>query len=125
VYVAVDGLVYQITFYGESLDAKGKRLLRDVDFNGSLQAARSVELPDAIAPELLYAADDPQLVEQERSVKAEAQSQEAASDLSAREYTRNSSLRKGAGGRIVRSTSRHSTARTPTNAEAPHIPAGL
>lgn len=95
VYVAVYGLVYQITVYGESLDAKGKRLLRDVDFNGSLQAARSVELPDANAPELLYAADDPQLAEQKRSVKAEAQSQEAAPDLSAQEYTAEFQLAEG------------------------------
>lgn len=87
VYVAVDGQVYQITVYGETLDAKGKRLLRNVDFGGSLQAARSVELPDANAPELLYAADDPQLAEQERSVKAEARSQESAPELSTQAYT--------------------------------------
>ncbi len=36
VYVAMDKRVYQITVYGETLDAKGKRLLRDADFGGSL-----------------------------------------------------------------------------------------
>ncbi len=73
VYVAVDDRVYQITVYGETLDAAGKKLLLGLGFSPPSRSARSTTgLPDANAPELLYAAHDPQLVERERSAKIAA-----------------------------------------------------
>lgn len=95
VYVAVEGRVYQIIVYGETLDGAGKKLLLDVEFGRPIQASGSVELPDANAPELLYAEDNPRLIERERSAKAAARSQEAAPELSAQAYTGESQLAEG------------------------------
>lgn len=88
VYVAVDERVYQITVYGETLDAAGKKLLLGLDFGPPSQSARSAtsttRLPDANAPELLYAAHDPQLVEREQSAKIAARSKRSAEEASQR-----------------------------------------
>jgi murein DD-endopeptidase MepM/ murein hydrolase activator NlpD len=95
VYVAVEGRVYQIIVYGETLDAAGKKLLLELDFRRPSPSARSAELPDANAPETLYATDDPQLVEQEQSAKAAARAQEEASELSTQAYTEEVQLSEG------------------------------
>jgi len=96
VYVAVDGRVYQIIVYGDTLDAAGKKLLLGLDFSPPLRSARSTTgLPDANAPELLYAAHDPQLAERERSAKAAARTREGASEMSTQAYTEEVQLSEG------------------------------
>jgi hypothetical protein len=67
VYVPVNGRVYRINVYGEELDADGKELLSALRFYPPSRSVRSLGLPDANAPETLYAAGDPELADLERA----------------------------------------------------------
>ena len=96
VYVVVEDRVYQIIVYGETLDAAGKKLLLDLAFSPPSRSARSATgLPDANAPELLYAAHDPRLVEREQSAKAAARAREGEPELSTQAYTEEFQLAEG------------------------------
>src|SRR3712207_1784553 len=74
VYVPVNGRVYRINVYGEELGADGKELLSALRFYPPSRSVRSLGLPGANAPEVLYAAGDSELAGLERaSHKATAQ----------------------------------------------------
>ena len=77
VYVPVNGRVYRINVYGEELTADGKELLSALRFYPPSRSVRSLGLPDANAPETLYAAGNPELAELERA------SHEAATEMEA------------------------------------------
>jgi hypothetical protein len=67
VYVPVNGRVYRIDVYGGELGADGKELLSTLRFEPPSRSVRSLGLPDANAPEALYAAGDPEFAELERA----------------------------------------------------------
>jgi murein DD-endopeptidase MepM/ murein hydrolase activator NlpD len=77
VYVPVNGRVYQINVYGEELGADGEKLLSDLKFYPPSRPVRSLGLPDANAPEVLYAPGGPQRAERERAAH-EAAAEEAS-----------------------------------------------
>ncbi len=78
VYVPVNGRVYQINIYAahlgeEGLDEDDKRLLSGMRFYPPSRSVRSLGLPDANAPEALYAPGGPERVERERAAHEEAE----------------------------------------------------
>jgi murein DD-endopeptidase MepM/ murein hydrolase activator NlpD len=83
VYVPVNGRVYRINVYGEELGADGKELLSTLHFYPPLRSARSLGLPEANAPEVLYAADDSELAELERESHEAATGKEATFEAAA------------------------------------------
>ncbi len=76
VYASVNGRVYRINVYGEELGVEGKELLSTLRFDPPSLSVRSLGLPDANAPEVLYAAGDSELAELERA-SHEAAAEEA------------------------------------------------
>jgi murein DD-endopeptidase MepM/ murein hydrolase activator NlpD len=66
VYVPVNGRVYQINVYGETLDADAKELLSTLRFELPARPVSSLGLPDANAPETLHKVGDPELAEREQ-----------------------------------------------------------
>ena len=68
VYVPVNGRVYQINVYGETLGSDGKELLSRLRFEPPSRPVSSLGLPDANAPETLYAVGDPELARREQAV---------------------------------------------------------
>jgi murein DD-endopeptidase MepM/ murein hydrolase activator NlpD len=68
VYVPVNGRVYQINVYGETLGSDGKELLSTLRFEPPSRPVSSLGLPDANAPETLYAVGDPELARREQAV---------------------------------------------------------
>jgi murein DD-endopeptidase MepM/ murein hydrolase activator NlpD len=83
VYVPVNGRVYQINVYGEELDADGKELLSTLRFYPPSRSVRSLGLPDANAPETLYAAGDSELAELERASHEAATEKEGTFEAAA------------------------------------------
>jgi murein DD-endopeptidase MepM/ murein hydrolase activator NlpD len=69
VYVPVNGRVYQINVYGEELVADGTELLSALRFKPPSRSISSLGLPDANAPEALYASTNPELAERERAAR--------------------------------------------------------
>jgi murein DD-endopeptidase MepM/ murein hydrolase activator NlpD len=65
VYVPINGRVYQINVYGETLGVDGKELLSDLRFFSPSRPVGSLGLPDANAPEVLYASNDVERAERE------------------------------------------------------------
>ena len=68
VYVPVNGRVYQINVYEETLDADAKEMLSTLRFEPPSKPVSSLGLPDANAPQTLYAAGDSELVGREQAV---------------------------------------------------------
>jgi hypothetical protein len=83
VYVPVNGRVYRINVYGEELDADGKELLSALHFYPPSRSVRSLGLPEANAPETLYAAGDTELAELERAAHEAATEMEATFEAAA------------------------------------------
>ncbi len=78
VYVAVGGRVYRINVYAErpgreGLEAADERLLSGMRFYPPSRPVSSLGLPDANAPEALYASGGPDLATLERSARGEVQ----------------------------------------------------
>ncbi len=67
VYVPLNGRVYQINVYGKTLGLDDKELLSTLRFEPPSRPVSSLELPDANAPETLYAAGDRELAEREQA----------------------------------------------------------
>jgi hypothetical protein len=67
VYVPINGRVYQINVYGETLGVDGKELLSDLRFFPPSRPVGSLGLSDANAPEVLYASSDAERAERERA----------------------------------------------------------
>jgi murein DD-endopeptidase MepM/ murein hydrolase activator NlpD len=67
VYVPVNGRVYLINVYGVGLDAKGRELLSSLRFDVPSRSIRSLGLPAANAPEVLYAPGGSERAERERA----------------------------------------------------------
>jgi murein DD-endopeptidase MepM/ murein hydrolase activator NlpD len=67
VYVPVNGRVYLINVYGVRLDAEGRKLLSSLRFDAPSRSVRSLGLPDANAPETLYAPGGSERAERERA----------------------------------------------------------
>jgi murein DD-endopeptidase MepM/ murein hydrolase activator NlpD len=83
VYVPVNGRVYQINVYGETLGSDGKELLSRLRFEPPSRPVSSLGLPDANAPETLYAVGDPELVRREQAVHEAATEGEATFEAAA------------------------------------------
>jgi Peptidase family M23 len=60
VYVPVGGRVYQINVYGETLGAEARKVLSSLRFDTPSRSVSSLGLPDANAPGVLYASNDPE-----------------------------------------------------------------
>ena len=118
VYVAVGRRVYQINVYGEGLDADARGLLSNLRFEPPSRSVDSLGLPDAAASESYYGAGDPELAELERSAREDTfeETTLGTAKLSASGVPRYDERRtmRGAGGPRVLSSSRPSTASTPT-----------
>jgi murein DD-endopeptidase MepM/ murein hydrolase activator NlpD len=67
VYIPVNGRVYQINVYGETLGADAKELLSTLRFEPPSRSVSALGLPDANAPETLYTAEDSELAEREQA----------------------------------------------------------
>jgi murein DD-endopeptidase MepM/ murein hydrolase activator NlpD len=67
VYVPVNGRVYQINVYGETLGSDGKALLSTLRFEPPSRPVSLLGLPDANAPETLYGGGDSELAEREQA----------------------------------------------------------
>jgi peptidase M23-like protein len=76
VYVPVNGRVYLINVYGVRLDAEGRKLLSSLRFDAPSRSVRSLGLPDANAPEVLYAPGGSELAERERAAREAAAEEE-------------------------------------------------
>jgi Peptidase family M23 len=61
VHVTVGDRVYLIDVYGEELEAEAQELLSAVRFEPPSRSVSSLGLPDANAPEALYASGDPEI----------------------------------------------------------------
>jgi hypothetical protein len=83
VYLPVNGRVYQINFYGETFGSGAKELLSTLRFESPAKPVSSLGLPDANAPETLYAAGDPELAEREQAVRVGASEEEAIFEAAA------------------------------------------
>jgi murein DD-endopeptidase MepM/ murein hydrolase activator NlpD len=83
IYVPLNGRVYQINVYGETLGADGKELLSTLRFEPPSRPVSSLGLPDANAPETLYATGDPELAERERAAYEVATEGEATFEATA------------------------------------------
>jgi hypothetical protein len=77
IYVPVNGRVYQINVYEETLGADGKEMLSTLRFEPPSKPVSSLGLPDANAPQTLYAAGDSELVRREQAVHDAATEEEA------------------------------------------------
>lgn len=95
VYVTVHGRVYLIDVYGEELGAEGEELLSALRFEPPSRSVTSLGLPDANAPEALYAPSDPEIEQGELAARAESPSGEEDSGAEAL------SLRGGGGERRI------------------------
>jgi hypothetical protein len=76
VHVTVGDRVYLIDVYGEELEAGAQELLSAVRFEPPSRSVSSLGLPDANAPEALYAPGDPEIEQDELAARAEALSEE-------------------------------------------------
>jgi hypothetical protein len=83
IYVPVNGRVYQINAYGETLGSEDRELLSTMRFEPPSRPVSSLGLPDANAPEILYAAGDPELVERERAAHEADTGKEATFEAAA------------------------------------------
>ena len=81
VYVTVSDRVYLIDVYGEELGAEARELLSALRFEPPSRSVASLGLPDANAPEALYAPGDPEIEESELAARGES-SPEALSSRS-------------------------------------------
>lgn len=79
IYVPVNGRVYLIDVYGEELGEDGEELLRSVRFEPPSRSVSSLGLPDANAPEALYAPADPEIEAAELAERAAPPSGEQTS----------------------------------------------
>ncbi len=79
----MNGRVYRINVYGEELGADGKGLLSTLHFYPPSRSVRSLGLPEANAPETLYAAGDQELAELERASHEAATGKEATFEAAA------------------------------------------
>lgn len=70
VYVTVEGRVYLIDVYGEELGAEAREMLSALRFAPPSRSVTSLGLPDANAPEALYAPGDPEIEEQELAARS-------------------------------------------------------
>jgi hypothetical protein len=70
VYVTVHGRVYLIDVYGEELDAEAQELLSALRFKPPSRSVSSLGLPDANAPEAIYAPGDLEIEEQELAARS-------------------------------------------------------
>lgn len=72
VYVPVNGRVYKINVYGETLDAAGREMLSSLRFERPSRPVEDLALPAANSPEALYAGGEGELVEREQAAHAAA-----------------------------------------------------
>jgi hypothetical protein len=111
VYVPVDGRVYQINVYGETLGAEDRKVLSSLRFDTPSRSVPSLGLPDANAPEVLYASSDP---ERERAAREMAVEEAPEATFETARLTGRPGSQRVAGGQTPASSSRRSTAPTPT-----------
>ena len=83
VYVPINRRVYRINVYGETLGADGKELLSTLRFEPPSKPVSALRLPDANAPETLYAAGAPELAEREQAAHQVATEGEATFEATA------------------------------------------
>ncbi|HYZ06132.1 MAG TPA: M23 family metallopeptidase [Rubrobacter sp.] len=83
VYVPVNGRVYQINVYGNTLGSDDKELLSTLRFDPPSRPVSSLTLSDANSVETLYGAGDPELAERERTAHEAATEGEATFAASA------------------------------------------
>jgi murein DD-endopeptidase MepM/ murein hydrolase activator NlpD len=97
VYVPVNGRVYLINVYGVRLDAEGRKLLSSLRFDVPSRSVPSLGLPDANAPEALYAPGGSERAERERAAhKAAAEdAPEATTEAAAAAQTVETEIEEG------------------------------